>query len=310
MRGLVQGVGFRPAVWHFARRHGLRGWVGNDGDGVTAHVCGPAPAIAAFVESLARNAPPLARIDHIAREPAALLPMADEFRIVPSRAGDVHTAIVPDAATCVECLREIRDPAERRYRYPFTNCTHCGPRLSIIEAIPYDRATTTMRKFGLCPACAAEYDDPSDRRFHAQPIACPACGPRVWLTCTAIRLRRRAGCLLSGHIIAIKGLGGFQIACDATDESAVGRLRRSKHRGAKPFALMARDIGVVRRYCAVTAQDEAALQSPAAPIVLWTGGRGRRWRQASHPASSRSAACCRTRRCIICCWPTSIPRSC
>ncbi|HEY6579003.1 MAG TPA: acylphosphatase, partial [Rhizomicrobium sp.] len=268
VRGLVQGVGFRPTVWHLARRHGLRGWVSNDGDGVTAHVCGPPPAISAFVEGLVRGAPPLARIDHIAREPAALLPIADEFRIVPSRAGDVHTSIVPDAATCVECLREIRNPAARRYRYPFTNCTHCGPRLSIVEAIPYDRANTTMRAFGLCAACLAEYGDPSDRRFHAQPIACPACGPRLWQTCGNDPVAEARRLLLSGHVIAIKGLGGFQIACDATDEGTVARLRRTKHRAGKPFALMARDIRVVQRYCVVTAQDEAVLRGPASPIVL------------------------------------------
>lgn len=268
VRGVVQGVGFRPTVWHLARLHALRGWVTNDGDGVMAHVCGPPSAIAAFVEDLAQGAPPLARIDQIEREPAASLPAAEGFRIVMSRAGDVRTAIVPDAATCVECLREIRDPASRRYRYPFTNCTHCGPRLAIIEGIPYDRATTTMRAFELCAACRAEYEDPSDRRFHAQPIACPACGPRVWLTCGGDPVVEARRFLLSGHLIAVKGLGGFQIACDATDEHAVGRLRQLKEREGKPFALMARDIDVVRRYCVVTAEEEAALRSPAAPIVL------------------------------------------
>ena len=268
VRGLVQGVGFRPAVWRLARHHGLRGWVGNDGDGVTAHVSGPPSAIAAFVEDLATGAPPLARIEGIERTASAVLPATDGFRIVPSRQSRVRTAVVPDAATCDECRREIRDPASRRYRYPFTNCTHCGPRLSIIEAIPYDRAATTMRAFPLCAACRDEYEDPADRRFHAQPIACPSCGPRVWLSCGGDPVPETQRLLLSGRIIAIKGLGGFQIACDATDEDAVTRLRQSKHRGGKPFALMARDAAVLRRYCRVGAEEEAALRNPAAPIVL------------------------------------------
>ena len=268
VRGVVQGVGFRPAVWRLARQHGLRGWVVNDGDGVTAHVCGPPRAIAAFVEDLAHGAPPLARIDRIEREPAARLPSAEAFRILPSRAGGVHTGIAPDAATCPDCLREIRDPEARRHGYPFTNCTHCGPRLSIIEAIPYDRAATTMRAFGLCVACRAEYEDPADRRFHAQPIACPACGPRAWLTGGGDPVAETRRLLRDGQAVAIKGLGGFQIACDATDECAVARLRRSKRREGKPLALMARDISVVRRYCVVTEEDEAALRSAAAPIVV------------------------------------------
>ena len=270
VRGLVQGVGFRPTIWHLARLHGLRGWVSNDGDGVIAHVCGPPTAIEAFVADIVSNAPPLARIDAIARAPAGLLPAADGFRIAPSRRGGMHTAVGPDAATCDECLQEIRDPTARRHGYAFTNCTHCGPRLSIIEAMPYDRASTTMRAFRMCKDCRAEYEDPADRRFHAQPIACPACGPRVSLD------RDRDGepvaearrLLLAGHIIAIKGLGGFQIACDATNASAVARLRRSKRRGGKPFALMARDLDTVRRYCVVAAAEAASLCSPAAPILL------------------------------------------
>jgi hydrogenase maturation protein HypF len=268
VRGLVQGVGFRPAVWHLAQLHGLRGWVGNDGDGVAAHISGTPAAIDAFAADLANRAPPLARIDRIERTPAESLPAAVLFRIVPSQAGGSRTGVVPDAATCLECLREIQDPTSRRYRYPFTNCTHCGPRLSIIEAIPYDRATTTMRAFELCDACRTEYEDPADRRFHAQPIACPVCGPRVWLTGGGDPIDETPRLLLTGHLIGIKGLGGFQIACDATNEAAVARLRRSKHRDGKPLALMARDLGVVRRYCVVTADDEAAMQSAAAPIVI------------------------------------------
>ena len=192
VRGIVQGVGFRPTVWRLARRHGLRGWVNNDGDGVMAHVCGASSEIAAFVEDLTQDVPPLARIDSIEREAAALLPGVDVFRIVPSSKGGVYTAVVPDAATCEACLKEILDPAARRFQYPFANCTHCGPRFSIIQAIPYDRATTTMRAFTLCTACRGEYETPSDRRFHAQPIACPDCGPRLWLSCGGNPCRRRA----------------------------------------------------------------------------------------------------------------------
>ncbi len=267
VHGMVQGVGFRPAVWHLARRHGLRGSVSNDGEGVSVQVCGPYRAIEAFVDELARSPPPLARIDRIDCTPAACLADTD-FRIVASQACGAHTAVVPDAATCEECRREVGDPGARRHHYPFTNCTHCGPRLSIIEAIPYDRANTTMRAFGLCAACRAEYEDPSDRRFHAQPIACPECGPRVWLSCGGEPIEKTRRLLLTGQIVAIKGLGGFQLACDATDESAVGRLRDAKHRRGKPLALMARDVGALRRYCVVTPEDEAALRSPAAPIVL------------------------------------------
>jgi hydrogenase maturation protein HypF len=267
-------------VWRLAQSVGLRGWVCNDGQGVTLLACGPAAARDAFVAALPGQAPPLARIEAIVREATTLRPEQDDFCIVASHAGSVHTGIVPDAATCPACLAEIFDPLARRFRYPFTNCTHCGPRLSIIDAIPYDRATTTMRTFPLCPQCAAEYADPADRRFHAQPVACPACGPHVWLEqADGSRVELAAlnaldaldaACtlLLQGHIVAIKGLGGFQLACDAGDEAAVARLRQRKRRERKPLALMARDLDVVRRYCRVGAEAAALLQSPAAPIVI------------------------------------------
>ncbi|MBA3505561.1 MAG: carbamoyltransferase HypF, partial [Betaproteobacteria bacterium] len=282
VRGLVQGVGFRPAVWRLAHRYGLRGWVANDGEGVDIHVCGPAAALHQFVGALEQETPPLARIDRVEREPAALLEQGEDFRIVESFATSVHTGVVPDAATCPACVAEIFNPLARRYRYPFTNCTHCGPRLSIIEAIPYDRAATTMRTFALCAACSAEYNNPNDRRFHAQPVACHACGPRAWLeradgapialdTLTTLDAVDAACTLLQrGRIVAIKGLGGFQLACDAGNEAAVARLRQLKQRERKPFALMARDLDVVRRYCVVAATEEALLQSPAAPIVIMT----------------------------------------
>ncbi|HTB48262.1 MAG TPA: carbamoyltransferase HypF [Acetobacteraceae bacterium] len=285
VRGLVQGVGLRPTVWRLARQHGLRGWVGNDGAGVTAMLCGAQEAISSLVEALRRAPPPLARIDAIELVPIAVPPDCTGFRINESHADAVHTGVVPDAAACPACLAEILDPASRRYRYPFANCTHCGPRLSIIEAIPYDRGTTTMRAFGMCAACAAEYRDPADRRFHAQPIACAACGPQAWLEparvdADAIDAARTL--LLAGGIVAVKALGGFHLACDATDAAAVARLRQAKRRDAKPFALMARDLDVIRRYAVVTDADAAALGSVAAPIVVLEA-RGLGWKDTPPP---------------------------
>ena len=280
VRGLVQGVGFRPTAWRLAHRHGLAGWVANDGEGVALCVSGPHAAIARFVDDLTAEAPPLARIDSIERRRTADPSEPGRFRILESRAGAARTGVVPDAATCAECRAETLDADARRYRYPFTNCTHCGPRLSILEAIPYDRANTTMRGFRLCASCAAEYAEPGDRRFHAQPIACAECGPTAWLESAegeclgpgtlgagdaidAVRIL-----LLRGDIIAVKGLGGIQLACDATNEASVARLRRRKGREAKPFALMARDTDMIRGYCRLSPEDEAALRSPAAPIVI------------------------------------------
>ena len=279
VRGLVQGVGFRPTVWRLARAQGLRGSVANDGDGVTIHVGGPPGRIADFIDQLLADPPPLARIDRLDRVPAASIPLAEEFFIASSRVTAVHTAVAPDAATCLYCRQEVLNPRARRHRYPFTNCTHCGPRLSIIEAIPYDRAATTMRSFLLCEACREEYDDPVDRRFHAQPIACPTCGPFAWVepavtSQDAVAAARAA--LLKDAIVAVKGLGGFQLACDATSPTAVARLRHRKRRAAKPFALMAADLAAVRRICAVSHQDARLLESPAAPIVIMPAAPGNR----------------------------------
>lgn len=279
VRGRVQGVGFRPAVWRFARELALCGDVQNDAEGVLIRVSGAREAVAAFVARLQRDAPPLARIERI--ESRALQTMlTNEFRIAETREGRARTQIAPDAATCPECARELFDPFQRRYRYPFTNCTHCGPRLSIISSIPYDRSATTMAEFAMCAACEAEYRDPEDRRFHAEAIACHACGPRAKL----VRLDGHretfdrhsmlddvdAVCSLlrKGHIVAIKGLGGYQLACDATQADPVLRLRRLKRRETKPFALMARDLDVIRRYCNPTEEEERQLESPEAPIVL------------------------------------------
>lgn len=277
MRGLVQGVGFRPAVWRLATSFGLRGEVLNDGEGVLIRAWGSSDALDGFSLSLRRDVPRLARIDDIVRQPLPGGPERNDFRIVGSHAGLVRTGVVPDAATCPECLAEIFDPIDRRHRYPFTNCTHCGPRLSIIRAIPYDRATTSMAAFAMCPTCLAEYENPGDRRFHAQPNACPDCGPRVWLAdgrgrelppVTGDAVQAAAAAIREGLIVAVKGIGGFHLACDATNEDVVARLRARKRRYAKPFALIARDIEMVGRYARVPYHDRVLLSSAAAPIVI------------------------------------------
>jgi hydrogenase maturation protein HypF len=277
VRGRVQGVGFRPTVWRIARELRLAGEVLNDGEGVLLRVDGDRTRVAALLEGIERKLPPLARIDGIESRPyGGELPSA--FRIAESAGGRAHTQVAPDAAICPACMAELRDRHERRFRYPFTNCTHCGPRLSIVKAIPYDRATTTMAAFALCDACHAEYRNPGDRRFHAEPIGCPACGPKAVLVtldnaapplCEGIdAIDVAAGLIRRGEIIAIKGLGGYHLGCDAADEGAVAQLRRAKRRDAKPFALMARDLEVIRRYCTINAAEERQLTSMQAPIVL------------------------------------------
>ncbi len=277
VRGRVQGVGFRPTVWRMARELGLAGEVLNDGEGVLVRVSGDPSRVAALLRRIERDPPPLAHIDSIERlRYSGQLPQ--EFRIAESIGGPARTQVAPDAALCGACAAELRDPNERRYRYPFTNCTHCGPRLSIVTAIPYDRATTTMAPFELCAACAAEYRNPIDRRFHAEAVACPSCGPTASLVALGQAEAPRDGgadaveiaarLIAQGEIIAVKGLGGYHLACDATNIAAVSRLRRLKRRDAKPFALMARDLAVIRRYCAIDAVEERALKSVEAPIVL------------------------------------------
>jgi hydrogenase maturation protein HypF len=275
VRGLVQGVGFRPMVWRLARDCGVTGDVRNDAEGVLIHAWADAVTLDGFVTGLRSGCPPLGRIDSVERYALHdASPDADGFRIVASTSGRAHTGVVPDAVTCRACIDETFDPSSRRYRYAFTNCTHCGPRLSIVEAIPYDRPNTTMAAFALCDACRAEYDDPADRRFHAQPVACPVCGPHLWL-------ERADGSLAQGDpldvvcqyirrgkIVAIKGLGGFQLACTASDHAAVVRLRAFKHRERKPFALLARDVSMIERYCVVSDADKALLASAAGPIVI------------------------------------------
>ena len=276
VRGRVQGVGFRPHVWRLAQELGLAGWVRNDGDGVEIDAEGDAQALARLRERLAREAPPLARVaDVVARDepPAGLA----GFVIAPStRSGQATTAVTPDAAPCAACLAELCDPAARRWRYPFVNCTHCGPRYTITQALPYDRARTSMAGFAMCADCAREYDDPADRRFHAQPIACPACGPRLALTAAEGRalapgddpLAAALALLRAGRIVALKGVGGWQLLVDARQPEAVARLRQRKHREAKPLALLLANAASFEHYAEVDAAVRAALESRERPIVL------------------------------------------
>jgi len=280
VRGLVQGVGFRPTVWRVAKDFNICGTVSNNGEGVEIYACGTAKNIENFIAALQTESPKLARIDEIKRTYAEVLPNISDFQIEESRTTEIHTGVVPDAAVCEDCKAETLDPFAPRFRYSFTNCTNCGPRLSIIQNIPYDREQTTMREFEMCSDCRAEYENPADRRFHAQPIACYKCGPKVWLeradgkpiaveTFTMLD-ETDAVCTLiqRGHIVAIKGIGGFQLACDATNEETVSRLRRLKHRERKPFALMVRDLQTAREYCEISDAEAEILRSPSAPIVI------------------------------------------
>jgi hydrogenase maturation protein HypF len=277
VRGIVQGVGFRPFVYALARRHGLAGLVRNDAEGVHIEAEGLTEELELFLRGIKEEAPPLAVVEAVSWRPLAVLEER-AFRIEESREGVRRRALIsPDVAACGECLAEIFDPTDRRYRYPFTNCTNCGPRFTITRSVPYDRAMTTMSHFEMCPECLDEYDDPSDRRFHAQPNACTVCGPRVRLLDKfGHELRSkpedpilRAAHMLRGRaIMAIKGLGGYHLACDPFDDRAVRTLRGRKVRQDKPFALMARDIEQVRELCRVGPEEEALLTSPARPIVL------------------------------------------
>ena len=278
--GIVQGVGFRPTVYRLAKVFGLKGDVCNDGEGVLIRVSGSEEEIAEFVNQLYQECPPLARINEVIRSPYLGEFDFNDFVISRSVNSVVKTEISPDAATCPQCQREIFDPFSRYFRYPFTNCTHCGPRLSIIRAIPYDRNNTSMVNFSMCKECEKEYQDVENRRFHAQPVACFECGPRAWLeradgkpvisdmfsmlddvdaVCTLLQ---------KGEIVAIKGLGGFHLACDATLENAVLKLRNRKQRYHKPLALMARDMNIISEYCYINDLEKELLTSSAAPIVL------------------------------------------
>jgi hydrogenase maturation protein HypF len=274
----VQGVGFRPFVYRLAVELGLAGWVLNDSLGVLIEIEGADPAVAGFLVRLGSEAPPLAVVERISSEGVA--PTAERgFQIRSSEpAGEPAAPVSPDSATCSECLAEMRDPGDRRHRYPFVNCTNCGPRFTIVEAVPYDRSLTTMSGFEMCEACRSEYEDPLDRRFHAQPNACPACGPRARLTdgdgedvglAGAVDpVAAAAAALLAGSIVAVKGLGGYHLACRADDETAVGSLRSRKHREDKPFAVMVANLERARQLAEVGAAEELLLVSRARPIVL------------------------------------------
>ena len=282
--GQVQGVGFRPFVYRAATRLRLTGHVGNTSDGVRVEVQGTDEALAAFAHALEHELPPLARITSLRREE---LPLADgeaAFAIAHSEGHHGHAVLVsPDVATCGNCLADMRDPANRRYRYPFTNCTDCGPRYTITHSIPYDRATTSMSCFPLCPDCAAEYNDPLDRRFHAQPNACPVCGPKVWLASAPEgdpripgpelaegqrAIERTAAALRAGNIVAVKGLGGFHLVCDATSAEAIALLRERKCRPHKSLAIMVPDLETARRVACVSDAEAAVLASSERPIVV------------------------------------------
>ncbi len=278
MTGVVQGVGFRPFVFTLATGLDLSGHVGNDSGGVFAEVEGPAEAVSKFLLLLEQQAPPLARIERITTRSLAPAGTA-EFRIAESQPGGERRALVSaDTATCADCLRELADPADRRYRYPFINCTNCGPRFTIVRDVPYDRPMTTMSQFAMCGRCAADYHDPADRRFHAQPVCCPACGPRL-----SLRYSDRtqvsgpagpdpiaaAGALLrSGAVLAVKGLGGYHLTVDARNVAATAALRGRKHREDKPFALMVAGLEQARELCEVDEAAAGLLLSGARPIVL------------------------------------------
>ncbi|TVR92075.1 MAG: carbamoyltransferase HypF, partial [Trueperaceae bacterium] len=278
--GTVQGVGFRPFIYRLARQHGLAGWVRNDVHGVTIEAVAESGVLDAFAVSIPAEAPPAARVESVRElergEPGRELPTG--FVIVESEdAEGVTTAISPDLPVCDDCLREMRDPSDRRHRYPFINCTNCGPRYSIIEALPYDRPLTTMRSFPMCGPCEAEYHDPLDRRFHAQPTACPVCGPRLRFVVDAdgtdevwddAAVRATVAALRDGAIVAIKGLGGYHLACDATDERAVAALRERKYRKEKPFAIMGSDLATLEPHVMLDAASRVLLAGAERPIAL------------------------------------------
>jgi hydrogenase maturation protein HypF len=274
VQGVVQGVGFRPFVFRLAHDCGLTGWVLNTSSGVEIEVEGTDESIDRFLDGLVRNAPPLAHIEGLQVTPASPNSYAS-FEIRESQQDAGYQLISPDIATCSDCTAEIFDPHDRRYRYPFTNCTNCGPRFTIISDIPYDRPNTTMAGFRMCEACRKEYENPLNRRFHAQPNACPVCGPRVWLENASgdrvacdDAIKEAARLLAVGSILAIKGLGGFHLACDACDKDAVNILRKRKGRPDKPLAVMMRHLDEVRKECFCSEEEAALLSSPHAPIVL------------------------------------------
>lgn len=275
VEGIVQGVGFRPFIYNLASSFSLNGWVNNNSEGVYVDVEGSESSISEFIKKVKSNPPPLARIENIKVEE---MPLANysQFVIKKSEVTEEKiTLISPDMATCKDCINDIHDPNNRRYRYPFTNCTNCGPRFTIIKSIPYDRDKTTMKKFKMCDECEHEYKDPTNRRFHAQPNACKSCGPELWVTDnsgnlinTDDPLKFTTEKLKEGYIFAIKGLGGFHLACDATNPRSVELLRTRKHRPYKPLAVMAGNIDAAKKYCTINEKEEELLTGIRKPIVL------------------------------------------
>ena len=275
VRGIVQGVGFRPFIYGLAEKHKLKGWVRNTSNGIEIEVNGTPQELQSFLDNITGNTPTLARIDEITSEWCHADGYTDfEIRSSHPQPGE-FIPISPDMTICPDCQGELFDPSDRRYRYPFINCTNCGPRFTIIQDIPYDRPSTTMAAFKMCPQCQAEYDDPKDRRFHAQPIACPNCGPHLSFEIggistahgeQALQMTRQA--LQAGKIVAIKGLGGFHLACDATNLAAVTELRCRKKRSDKPFALMTYDLQTAERHCFISHSESDLLVSHPHPIVL------------------------------------------
>jgi hydrogenase maturation protein HypF len=291
VEGIVQGVGFRPFVYSLATGLGLSGLVGNDVDGVFAEVEGPAGAVREFLLALERDAPPLARIERVSTKPMTPSGSASFAIAASGSAGPRRTLVSADTATCADCLRELADPADRRFGYPFINCTNCGPRFTIVRDVPYDRPLTTMADFAMCERCAAEYHDPADRRFHAQPTCCPACGPRLALidpagtVLTGDPLTRAAELVCQGRVLAVKGLGGYHLAVDARREEAAATLRARKHREDKPFAVLAADLAAARRLCEVDDAAASLLTSPGRPIVLVPRRPGARVAAATAPGN-------------------------
>jgi len=280
VEGVVQGVGFRPFVYSLATRLGLTGWVGNDVDGVFAEVEGPAEQIRDFLAALERDAPPLAQVERVSAQPMSPDGRPGFAIVASDTAGRRRALVSADSATCADCLRELADPADRRFGYPFINCTNCGPRFTIVRDVPYDRPLTTMAGFAMCTACAAEYHDPANRRFHAQPVCCPACGPRLTLLAADgtgppgpestpdAALAGAVAALAAGQVLAVKGLGGYHLAVDAASDKAAALLRARKHREDKPFAVMAADLAAARALCEVDDVAAGLLSSPRRPIVL------------------------------------------
>jgi hydrogenase maturation protein HypF len=308
IQGIVQGVGFRPFIYTLAHKYHLTGWVRNSTAGVDIVVNGSHQEMTSFMDAIRQNPPPLAKIDKI--EVTSTSPDSfHDFQILESDSSEEgFIPISPDISICPDCLKELFDPSNRRYRYPFINCTNCGPRFTIIKDIPYDRPLTTMASFKLCPQCLHEYQDPTDRRFHAQPVACSVCGPQVRFEAKgqpnldgedAIQMTRTL--LKQGKIVAIKGLGGFHLSCDASNPQAVDELRKRKKRSEKSFALMVYDTSIAEKYCEISPAEKAILESKEKPIIILKRQRGCNLPAQIAPGLRTLGVMLPYTPCIICC---------